>query len=286
MTKLTTTAGNDDRPLGPGARHLIALDIDGTLVDHHGAMSPRVRELGSTVARGPHAAVLATGRSLGATLPIAERLGLRDGFAVCSNGGITVRLDAQADGGFRIVHRDTFDPAGAIASVHDAVPGVRIAVETENCDFLVTPGFHDDSFGVRGREASLDEMARTRAVRLVVSHADIDADEFHEAVVDAGLSGVSYAIGFSAWLDISGDGVSKASALERVRAELGIESRHTLAVGDGFNDLEMLRWAGTGYAMGQAADAVKAAADRVTGTVYEDGAADVLENLAEDRAAA
>ena len=46
-----------------------------------------------------------------------------------------------------------------------------------------------------------------------------------------------------------------------------------LAIGDGRNDIEMLRWAGRGVAMGQAVEEVSAAADAVTGTVYEDGAA-------------
>ena len=46
-----------------------------------------------------------------------------------------------------------------------------------------------------------------------------------------------------------------------------------LAIGDGRNDIEMLQWAGRGVAMGQAVEPVIAAADDVTGTVYEDGAA-------------
>ena len=46
-----------------------------------------------------------------------------------------------------------------------------------------------------------------------------------------------------------------------------------LAIGDGRNDIEMLRWAGRGVAMGQAVQEVRDAADHVTGTVYDDGAA-------------
>jgi hydroxymethylpyrimidine pyrophosphatase-like HAD family hydrolase len=46
-----------------------------------------------------------------------------------------------------------------------------------------------------------------------------------------------------------------------------------LAIGDGRNDIEMLRWAGRGVAMGQAVEEVKQAADAVTGTVYDDGIA-------------
>jgi hydroxymethylpyrimidine pyrophosphatase-like HAD family hydrolase len=56
-----------------------------------------------------------------------------------------------------------------------------------------------------------------------------------------------------------------------------VPAEATLAVGDGGNDIEMLRWAGLGVAMGHAPDEVKAAADEVTGSVHEDGLAQVLE---------
>jgi hydroxymethylpyrimidine pyrophosphatase-like HAD family hydrolase len=52
-----------------------------------------------------------------------------------------------------------------------------------------------------------------------------------------------------------------------------------VAIGDGRNDIEMLTWAGRGVAMGQAPDEVMAAADEVTYSVFEDGAAHVLRSL-------
>jgi len=70
--------------------------------------------------------------------------------------------------------------------------------------------------------------------------------------------------------------VTKGSALEELRVSLGISSDDTLAIGDGSNDVEMLRWAACGIAMGQAPATVQAAADEVTATVLEDGAAQAL----------
>ena len=75
------------------------------------------------------------------------------------------------------------------------------------------------------------------------------------------------------------DRVSKASALEKVREHFAVDAADTVAVGDHRNDIEMLGWAGRGVAMGQAPDDVKAVADEVTGTVEEDGLAQVLESL-------
>ena len=88
-----------------------------------------------------------------------------------------------------------------------------------------------------------------------------------------GLHGVTYSVGWTAWLDIAAQGVTKASGLENVRELLGVDRAHTVAIGDGRNDIEMLQWAGRGVAMGQAVQQVVDAADAVTATVGEDGAA-------------
>jgi hydroxymethylpyrimidine pyrophosphatase-like HAD family hydrolase len=94
------------------------------------------------------------------------------------------------------------------------------------------------------------------------------------------LSHVSYAIGWTAWLDIAPDGVTKATALERVRALLNINLADVLAVGDGRNDIEMLQWAGrygVSVAMGQASEIVREAAREVTGSIDEGGLMSILD---------
>lgn len=97
------------------------------------------------------------------------------------------------------------------------------------------------------------------------------AEDFLALTERIGLHGVNYAVGFSAWLDLNPEGVSKGSALEILRRQLEVDPRHTVAVGDQRNDLEMLQWAARGVAMGNAPDEVKAVADEVTGDVDEAG---------------
>jgi hydroxymethylpyrimidine pyrophosphatase-like HAD family hydrolase len=82
------------------------------------------------------------------------------------------------------------------------------------------------------------------------------------------------------WLDVTGAGVSKATALELLRTKLGVPDEATVAVGDGADDVEALIWAARGVAMGQASATVRSAADEVTGTISENGAATVLASLA------
>lgn len=79
--------------------------------------------------------------------------------------------------------------------------------------------------------------------------------------------------------DITAIGADKGTALKTVAAHLGIDIKDTIAFGDGANDKPILRAAGTGVAMGNAADDVKGAADYVADTVDDDGLAKALRHL-------
>ncbi|NJC24342.1 Cof subfamily protein (haloacid dehalogenase superfamily) [Arthrobacter pigmenti] len=277
---MTTTfhAGIDDQQ--KTTRKMVALDVDGTLVDHEGQMSDEVRAAAAAVVDAGHDVVIATGRSLGATLPIIEKIGLTRGHAVCSNGGVTLRIDVDAfDDGYEIVNRVVFDPKPALVALRKSLPTAKFALEDDQGKFLSTERFQDASFGAEAESVDFERMLRARAVRVVVFSTDSTAEEFGNAVETIGLHGVTYSVGWTAWLDIAASGVTKASALELVRRRLDVDPSHTVAIGDGRNDIEMLSWAARGVAMGQAPDEVQAAASEVTASVYDDGAAKVLRSL-------
>ncbi|NWL33964.1 HAD family hydrolase [Paenarthrobacter nitroguajacolicus] len=280
MTILTDTpvAGIDDQP-NNNNKLMIALDVDGTLVDHDGHMSPAVRSAAQAVVASGHDVMIATGRSLNATLPIIQQIGLERGFAVCCNGGVTLRLDPSLEKGYEIIHKATFDPAPALKALRERLPNAKYALEDEDGNFLSTERFQDASFGVESIGVDFQTMLDSTAVRVVVFSSENTSDEFNEAIKHIGLSGVTYSVGWTAWLDIAAEGVTKASALEALRHKLGTDSANTVAVGDGRNDIEMLTWAGRGVAMGQAPDEVIAVADEVTASVLDDGAAQVLRSL-------
>ncbi|WP_091717395.1 HAD family hydrolase [Pseudarthrobacter equi] len=288
MTTLTETsvAGNDDRrntePNNSalnGRQLMVALDVDGTLVDHDGHMSPAVRESAQAVVEAGHEVMIATGRSLNATLPIIEKIGVERGYAVCCNGGVTLRLHPELDGGYEIIHKATFDPAPALRALRERLPSAKYALEDADGNFLSTERFQDASFGVEAIGVDFQTMLEATAVRVVVFSTENTPEEFNEAIDHIGLAGVTYSVGWTAWLDIAAAGVTKASALENLRLQLGIDPSRTVAVGDGRNDIEMLGWAGRGVAMGQAPEEVIAIADEVTHSVYDDGAAHVLRSL-------
>jgi HAD superfamily hydrolase (TIGR01484 family) len=124
---------------------------------------------------------------------------------------------------------------------------------------------------------SVEELVAEPVTRVIIRSPGQSAEEFAELAERLGLHGISYFVGYTAWLDLAPEGVSKASGLESICARLGLDASDVLAIGDGLNDLEMLRWAGRGVAMGGSLPQVIEAADDVTGSVHDDGLADEIE---------
>ncbi|MBO0595455.1 HAD family phosphatase [Nesterenkonia sp. E16_7] len=260
---------------------MVCLDVDGTIVFHDGRMSEAVKQAGRALVAEGHTVVVSTGRSLPATLPVVETFGIEQGYAVCSNGGVTVRIDVSLEDGYEVLDRRVFDPAPALDALMDRLPNARYAIETSVGDFLSTERFEDMSFGLDARGVSFQEMKEAEAVRLVVNSTESTAEEFATAVQSIGLHGVTYSVGWSAWLDIAAAGVTKGSSLEALRERLAVPAEDTVAVGDGRNDIEMLGWAARGVAMGQAPQEVIDVADELTAPVEEDGLVPVLRSLLE-----
>ncbi|WP_421742430.1 HAD family hydrolase [Cellulomonas sp.] len=258
---------------------LVALDVDGTLMSYDGTISDEVREAVLQVRDSGLHVVLATGRGVHSAAPVARELGLTEGWVVCSNGAVTARLDPAAENGYEIVRVVTFDPGPALRAIAMELPDALFAVEDLGLGFRVSADFPDGELSGDLEVVSWEELTATPATRVVIRNPQGTPEEFHELVERVGLHEVEYAVGWSAWLDLTPGGVSKASALEEVRQHLGVQPHATVAIGDGGNDVQMLRWAARGVAMGHAPEAVRAAADEVTGTIDDDGALAVLRSL-------
>lgn len=263
----------------PAGRHLVALDIDGTTVRHDGTLNAPVRAAVRRTVHAGHEVVIATGRSVLSAAPVIQELGLTRGFAVCSNGAVTLRLDPLAPQGWRIIDARTFRPGQVLGQLRETFPAGGLAVERAGTGYDVFGPFpHHELDGVV-RPASWERMTAAPTTRVTFSDPHADVEEFAENVGAMGLHGVNYAVGFTAWLDITATGVSKASGLEAIRRHTGVDPARTVAVGDQRNDLEMLAWAARGVAMGNAPAEVGQVADYVTSHVNDNGLADVLNLL-------
>ena len=267
-------------PLDNDAWRLVGLDIDGTLMHWGGDISSRVVDAVERARMCRNHVILATGRNIVGMMPVAERLGIRRGFAVCSNGAVTVKLNPGRPGGYDIVEKITFNPRAALELVRRELPDAYYAVEDLGVGFLVNRPFPDGELMGRQRVVEdFEELCHDEATRVVVRAPGVDVTHFDSLVHRIGLNDVTYAVGYSAWLDLTPPGVSKASALETLRRQLGVYPDHTVAVGDGNNDIEMLEWAGQSAAMGSAPAPVQRVADEVVGSVEDDGILTVLNRL-------
>lgn len=155
-----------------------------------------------------------------------------------------------------------------------------MALEAPTGEIYATANFEDGSFGAKTIAVTKAELLeKESATRVVVFAEDVDPEAFKKSIYEAGLHGVNYAVGWTAWLDLAAHGVSKASALEQIRRHLHIDPAHTVAIGDGHNDKEMIHWAARGVAMGEAPDEIIEVASDVTLSVYKDGVVPILKEL-------
>ena len=259
---------------------IVALDIDGTLLKWIEGEGLTYEQVEPAVYDAVHRAldagahvVLASGRSPHGMTPIADLLDLRGQDAerlwiVASNGAVVFRYPP-----FEVVHEETFDAGPAVKLILERQPTARVAVEERGVGYRVSTPFPNGELSGDMIVTPVEEMVAGPVSRVIIRDPDASAEQFVELARQLGLHGTNYVVGWTAWLDLSPVGVSKASGLEHVASVLGLGAADVLAIGDGRNDIEMLQWAGRGVAMGQAVQEVLDAADAVTGSVYEDGAA-------------
>lgn len=254
---------------------LVALDIDGTLL-YTGASVPVVTADAVTAVRlAGHYVVVATGRSLVGALPVAQSLGLDGTWIVASNGAVIARLSSTEPGGYSLHERRTFEVDPVVHLARSRVPGVRIAVEEVGWGWRVSEEFAAGRLNGQQRAVGHDsELWATPVTRLVLAGPGVGT--LLEPLRGLGVTATPDGAG---WVDVTPRGLSKASALETVRARLEVPEDRTVAIGDGWNDAEMLSWAAYSIAMGHAPDEIKALATHVTGTIHEHGAAAALHSL-------
>jgi Cof subfamily protein (haloacid dehalogenase superfamily) len=261
------------------APRLVALDIDGTLFANEPStglveetISPAVVEaIRRAYAAGAHV-VMATGRSTFGITHVWDQLRLPLNGAkvltVASNGSVTFRYPPV-----EVRSTVAFDARDIVRMLMAEVPNAAVAVEEVGVGYRINRPFPDGEISGEMVLQTVEELVAKPVTRVIIRDPHASEEEFVELAEKLGLSGTNYFIGWTAWLDIAPEGISKASALADVAGELGVDQADVLAIGDGRNDIEMLRWAGRGVAMGKSPLEVQEAADDVTETVTNDGVA-------------
>ena len=265
------------------AIRLVAIDVDGTLLDSsHHLQKPVGEALDELNARGVNV-VLATARS-----PQVLRIVLGElTFApllVCFSGAWIGEVDLQS-----------LTPRQAFWEKRHPASSARLIVETAFAHDVEPNVFDPETWRVRSlTKEILGEIQITGSCPIITSEVLREGDEPNKILLITSegeatarllaiaetLRSVSNAT-FSKpnYLEIIPFGVNKAKALANLTRMRGLELSQVAALGDGLNDLEMLREAAIGIAMGNASDKVKSAADWITGTNDEAGVAQAVRKL-------
>ena len=257
---------------------LVATDLDGTIVRRDGTISARtVAAFGRVEAAGARF-VLVTGRPPRVMREIAALFG-HEGTAICANGALAYDMRTETVTARRLIPAPVL--AAACTALRAAVPGIGIAVEYPDgraADELYQAIYWDVNETMpRPGDAALFSRP---ASKLLGRHLGYTCDDLLTQVLPAigGLVSVTHSNG-KGLIEAAALGVSKASVVAELAADLGIGPESVLAFGDMPNDLPLLRWAGTSCAVANAHPEVLAAATHVIGSNDDDGVAEYLERI-------
>ncbi|MEG1799311.1 MAG: Cof-type HAD-IIB family hydrolase [Synergistaceae bacterium] len=258
---------------------LIALDMDGTLLNSKSKLTPRTKDVLQRAVRSGIKIMIATGRMYPSALPIIREIGTE--FPCVFYNGAVVRRPASGEKLYelgigkeltsevmdfyiernwyiQVYHEDNLyvvDENDPRAKFYESISGISpIALGN---DFR---NFRTDStklLGIAGQGEDFAGMAQATKERF--------ADRLYTAT------------SWGAFVEMVNPSVNKAKGIEIAAGSEGISKEDVMAVGDAANDKEMVEWAGVGVAMGNATDALKTSADEIAGTNDEDGVAALVE---------
>jgi hydroxymethylpyrimidine pyrophosphatase-like HAD family hydrolase len=290
-------------PVPRGVR-LIASDLDGTLLLPDGSVGARTRAALDGLRDTDLDLVIVTGRPPRWISPVVEMTGHR-GIGIGANGGVVIDLAdghvtdvfaLDADRALEVVDRLRHALPGVVFAVERARPGGRLAPTggagydaldatlADATEFALAEGYTPRWPVPRDTHvAPIEELlAGGDVVKLLVrppTDHGFDADTFLEAgdAAVADLVQVTHSNPADQLLEISAPGVSKATTLALVAARDGLDHTQVIAAGDAPNDLPMLQWAATSYAVANAHPEVLATATYELPSHGEEGVGQLIE---------
>ncbi len=260
---------------------LVAIDMDGTLLNDYGEVSDATIEALKAAQRKNVEIVISTGRVLKSALYFAEKLGLKS-YTIASNGAII------ADRDLNIIYNSPID--------NQTIKTVVEVAEQENIYFHF---YNENTYFSNKYISEIDKYYNSSKERLkgqninfelfddideIINRKDLNIYKF--LFIDDDLDklnkvrerlreieGVNISKSGFNNIELTRRDVSKGQALQYVSNLLGIDKSEIMSIGDNDNDISMLEKAGISVAMGNAERAIKEIADFVTKTNNEDGVA-------------
>ena len=262
---------------------VLVLDIDGTLTNSQKEISEATKRGIQTVLEHGHKVILASGRPTPGMRRYEKELELEKygGYLLSFNGG-------------RIIECRTGDIVYQRTLPLTIIPGLTAFARKNSCGLCTYFGDRIISAFEPDEYVELESRINGMPIKVVdnfVNYVDFDinkcivtapvdkAPEFEKQLAEKYGDIVSIYRSEPFFIEIMPKNVDKATSLDRMLQSVGLTRENAICCGDGFNDISMIQYAGTGVAMGNAQPAVKEAADYITGTNDEDGLVEVIDEF-------
>lgn len=260
---------------------IVLLDIDGTLVDSKDQVSQNTKQLLHHLEQKGIPVILSSARSPSGVEMVVRQVGLHSPI-VCYGGSLL--LDDQRN----IIQDVGIDREAAVAFKQFAGREFpHVTVSTYMYDIWLVDRLDDPNVQLVGQRnqctplvGDLESAVHTvpHVHKLLCMGAPEEITRLQTRAAQA-FPNLQFARSGTIYLEVLAKDISKGTALEQLQTYYQVDPSRVVAMGDYFVDVEMLRRAGLGIAMGNAPDAVKAAADQVTASCDEEGVYIALRHL-------
>src|SRR5690606_8036588 len=139
---------------------------------------PDLAEAIRSLEHAGHLVVPATGRSVDATLPIVELIGIRPQWVVCANGAVTLKRDPLASRAYRREYVESFDATDLLQRVRPHLAGARFGVELADGTFAYTEEIPAGTLPLRQRQVTFDELLGQHVSRVLVMSPSHRLEDF------------------------------------------------------------------------------------------------------------
>lgn len=277
---------------------VIAMDMDGTLLNSQKRISPRTRQALLQAQEAGMILILASGRPTSGLKEFARELEMdtHHGLLVSYNGSKVV--DCQSG-------RELFNQAMTVEEGRAVLEHMKkfdqVRPMIDRGEYMYVNDVYNQMIHVDGKEFNViqyesrgghfklcekEDLAAFADFPLnkILTTADPEYLQAHyQEMMEPFKDGLSCMFTGKFYFEFTAKGIDKAKALEAALTPLGYDREEMIAFGDGHNDASMLAWAGRSVAMANAVEELKAAADEVTASNDEDGIALVIERILEGK---
>lgn len=262
---------------------ILVLDLDGTLTNGRKEITQHTKEILFEAQEQGLRVVLASGRPTYGIVPLANELRIGDygGYILSFNGGQIIDWSTK-----KVIYENVLEP--------DVYPYLYSCAKENGFEILSykdeliisedadNPYIKHESFLNKMESSNVEhflDVINFPVPKCLIVGEPQPLEQLEYKMRDALNGRMNVFRSEPFFLELVPNGIDKACSLKVLLKHLGLSHKEMIAIGDGFNDVSMIKYAGLGVAMSNAQDAVKAEADYITLSNEEDGVAAVVEKF-------